>query len=131
MPGIYSFKTCKNCGVSKRTNGRTYCSVECHKDAQSKERINKWLSGETTGVVGGITTAKWIKRYLIKTRGWKCENCKNEIWMGLPITLEMDHSDGDFTNNRPENLKLLCPNCHSMTPNFKSKNRNGRKTRYK
>lgn len=39
-------------------------------------------------------------------------------WRGLPLTLEIDHIDGDFHNNRVENLRFLCPNCHRQTPNF-------------
>ena len=50
-----------------------------------------------------------------------CECCGNSDWMGLPIVLELHHIDGDKTNNRIENLQLLCPNCHSITDNFKSK----------
>jgi len=39
-------------------------------------------------------------------------------WRGLPLTLEIDHIDGDFHNNRIENLRFLCPNCHRQTANF-------------
>ncbi|MBO5003868.1 MAG: HNH endonuclease [Clostridia bacterium] len=52
----------------------------------------------------------------------KCEICGNTHWMGKPIMLELHHVDGNHTNNKLENLQLLCPNCHSLTDNFKSKN---------
>jgi hypothetical protein len=129
MSNVYSFKTCINCGLVKRSNGIKYCSLKCQNDFQYKEKVNKWLNGEISGVRGGIATCVWIKRYLLSIRGHKCENCKNDSWMNLPITLEMDHVDGNYLNNNPKNLKLLCPNCHSITPNFKSKNRLGRKKR--
>lgn len=58
---------------------------------------------------------------LIKLRGHKCENCGLEEWLGLPINLEVHHINGDRTNNSFENLQLLCPNCHSYTPNFRKK----------
>ena len=61
--------------------------------------------------------------YLIKIRGHQCEECKNKEWLGQPITLQVHHKDGDRTNNELENLQLLCPNCHSYTDNFGSKNR--------
>lgn len=39
-------------------------------------------------------------------------------WRGLPLTLEIDYIDGDSQNNRIENLRFLCPNCHRQTANF-------------
>ena len=48
------------------------------------------------------------------------------------IPLEVDHIDGDYTNNNENNLTLLCPNCHSLTPTYKGANSGrGRKTRHK
>ena len=41
--------------------------------------------------------------------------------MGYPIMLELHHIDGNHNNNKLENLQMLCPNCHSITDNFKSK----------
>lgn len=56
---------------------------------------------------------------LIHLRGHKCECCGSSEWLGQPITLEIHHIDGDRTNNTLENLQLLCPNCHSYTPNWR------------
>lgn len=63
-------------------------------------------------------TAAW-KRYLIGTRGHKCERCKNEAWLGAPIPLELEHIDGNRTNNSEHNCLLLCPNCHALTPTYR------------
>ena len=41
-------------------------------------------------------------------------------WLGLPLALVLDHIDGDPTNNRRENLRLVCPNCDSQLPTYKS-----------
>ena len=60
--------------------------------------------------------------HLIKLRGRKCECCNNTNWLGHPINLEVHHKDGDKTNNSLDNLQLLCPNCHSYTDNYGSKN---------
>ena len=66
---------------------------------------------------------------MFEKHDFKCEKCGwNEIneYSGL-VPLEIHHIDGDFKNNREENLQVLCPNCHSLTPNYKSLNKNGRK----
>ena len=57
----------------------------------------------------------------------KCECYGNTHWMGEPIVLELHHVDGDKINNSLENLRLLCPNCHAHTDNFKSKKLKQRK----
>lgn len=61
--------------------------------------------------------------YLIEIRGRQCECCKNTLWLNKPINLQVHHIDGDKTNNKLENLQLLCLNCHSYTNNFGTKNR--------
>lgn len=50
---------------------------------------------------------------------WVCESCKLREWLGEPIPLELHHLDGDRENNKLSNLVLLCPNCHSFTPNYR------------
>jgi 5-methylcytosine-specific restriction endonuclease McrA len=51
----------------------------------------------------------------------KCYNCGLTEWMGEPIPIELHHIDGNKFNNNKENLQILCPNCHSMTPNNSGK----------
>lgn len=63
-----------------------------------------------------------IKKRLIKERGHKCESCGNSEWMQHPIALELDHIYGDRTDNSRESLRLLCPNCHALTPTYRGKN---------
>lgn len=62
-----------------------------------------------------------IRARLIAERGHKCERCTNAEWLGQPITLELEHVDGDGLNHARTNLLLLCPNCHSQTPTWRRK----------
>lgn len=55
---------------------------------------------------------------ILKKRGHRCEECGNTEWIEGNIPLEIHHIDGNHRNNIPENVKLLCPNCHSQTKTF-------------
>ena len=53
----------------------------------------------------------------------KCSNCNQSEWLDKPIPLELGHIDGDYSNNNLSNLRLLCPNCHALTPTYRGKNK--------
>ena len=93
----------------------------------------KWFSGEIDGT---SQTDHWgnvsdrIRTYLFKKYDNKCSLCgwseKNPYTNRIP--LEVEHIDGDYKNNRPENVTLLCPNCHSLTETYRGANKGkGRK----
>ena len=69
-----------------------------------------------------------LKNRLIENglKEYRCECCKNTEWNGKPIPLELHHINGDNTDNRIENLQILCPNCHAQTEHYRGKNINGR-----
>ena len=53
----------------------------------------------------------------------RCERCGIEEWLGAPLSMALHHVNGDGSDNRLENLQMLCPNCHSQTENFAGRNR--------
>lgn len=91
-------------------------------------RGTKKLKAETILVydrLGGRREQAFLLRRALVQSGVeeKCECGLGPIWNDKPITLQIDHRDGDGLNNVKENLRFLCPNCHSQTDNFGTKNR--------
>lgn len=81
---------------------------------------NKWLQLNTK-----ISTWR-LKRILIKNELIRdiCSKCNQKpSWNGESLTLQLDHINGVHNDNRLENLRLLCPNCHSQTSNFAGRNK--------
>ena len=72
-----------------------------------------------------VVGQKTVRRFYLNRDDveYKCSECGvGSVWNNLPLTLQLDHIDGDNHNNLPSNLRLLCPNCHSQTKTFAGKN---------
>jgi len=123
---------CHNCNKEFGFKGYSftnkYCDNRCQQEHQYKKRIDEWLAGNITWK---LQTPPWVRRFLKESNGNFCSTCGINNWNGKEITLECDHIDGNPHNNTKDNLRLLCPNCHSQTDSYKAKNiGNGRKSRY-
>ncbi len=66
-----------------------------------------------------------LKRRLIEAGllNQRCSRCELKSWLDEPISLHLDHINGSRNDHRLENLRLLCPNCHSQTPTYCGKNK--------
>ncbi|MDX2136674.1 MAG: HNH endonuclease [Chloroflexota bacterium] len=96
-----------SCGNIKRYENK-YC------DACIKKRVYN-MPQKFEGLKDSVA----LKRFLIRERGHRCEDCGLESWKNQPIPLELHHIDGNADNNTRENLQLLCPNYHAFTPHYK------------
>lgn len=77
-----------------------------------------------------VYNSEILKRYLLEYGvSYKCSCCGISNWLGKPITLEIDHIDGLRNHNNLENLRFLCPNCHSQTDTWRGRNINSGKTK--
>lgn len=119
---------CLWCRQSTSAKRYKYCSNACQQKYQTQQKIDAWLNGADGGDKNG-ELGKMFKAYLVEEAGGKCECGWGEInpYSGK-VTLTIDHIDGDATNNKRENLKVLCYNCHTLTSTFNQLNR-GKGTR--
>ena len=119
---------CLNC--SKPINKKNkFCSNKCQKEYEYKQYIKRWKEDKETGLRGEYQISMYIKTYHNR-----CVRCGwgevNQYTKNIP--LEVEHIDGNYKNNKEENLILLCPNCHSLTSTYKGANLNhGSKKRRK
>src|SRR6478735_217015 len=116
-------RLCLGCGaaLSKRSQ-KMYCGNACQALARRKASTKLWLDSGDAWVDG--RRGHYVRRYLTEVQSGCCAICNStSTWQGLPLTLILDHIDGNPENNRRENLRLVCPNCDSQLPTYKSRNR--------
>lgn len=128
-----TFKTYKtSCGKEKK-----FCNSKCQQNYTRDEFYKKLLAGENIEIGHDRARNLMIHIYGARCMGGPTDDTKDCRWDKInPTTgkcpIELEHVDGDSNNNRLENLKLLCPSCHSLTPTYKALNKgNGRHERMK
>jgi hypothetical protein len=128
-------RRCKYCGNPIDYTHKEFCSYKCLKLSRRDDYIKKWLEGKETGFydINGKDINNYLREYLLEKVNYRCQKCgwgeTNQFTGRVP--LQIHHIDGDCTNNLMDNLIVLCPNCHSLTENYGSRNKDSRRIRYK
>ncbi len=108
--------TCLNCGKNNPVKGHSYTNKYCNNSCQQQHRsrllVQEWK--QTEGQTAWRQVPDYVKRYLIEQRGYRCEECGNDMHNGSSIPLVVEYKDGNSHNNAEGNLELICPNCRSQ-----------------
>jgi len=120
---------CRNCSGDTFRDG-PFCSTTCAYGYKWKIQLEHI---RTTGEILGNSESScisWARRYLKDTAGCKCAICATESWMGKPMPLILDHVNGNSSDWKLSNLRLVCGNCDMQLPTYKGRNKgNGREWR--
>jgi hypothetical protein len=132
---------CHNSISFKNKSTSTFCSRSCAathnnlskiKHPKKLHRSRVEIREEKINDIenGLVSSRRTLKTYLSDKFGYECSECNLSKWRDKILPLEIDHTDGDASNNSLSNIRLLCPNCHSITTTWKGRNKgNGRKSK--
>lgn len=123
--------TCLNCSITFDYNpyhkkGK-YCSNMCRQEYIRSKYISEWKTGLVSGG-NSYNLSHYVRNYLLEETQHKCSKCgwsQVNIHTGN-VPLEIDHIDDNPFNHSPDNLQVLCPNCHSIKTQPPNKSKGGR-----
>lgn len=125
-------KQCSKCGKKICAENKSGLCQTCLIAHRREEKVRNWLETGNTGFTVDTTIRGAIRDYILQSQNNQCAICGmlNE-WNGAELNFVLDHIDGDASNSSRENLRLVCPNCDSQLPTFKSRNKNSARNKRK
>ena len=114
-----------NIDISHFTHQKWQSSPNQINNPNLHRSTEKWTY-DTLFVKNSQAARKEVRKYILRHNimKYQCQNCGCDgNWMGGIIALELDHIDGDNTNNEISNLRFLCPNCHALTDTYRGRNK--------
>lgn len=119
------YPNCAYCGKELISNTRKHCSQKCNGLHQQQERFAKIIEEGIIHPKGVFRNSYLAKGFVKYYRGYKCSICGISEWCNKPLMLILDHINGIPDDWNIENLRLVCSNCDSQLPTYKSKNKAG------
>lgn len=128
--GCPSIRRKNSSGVKESYRKGRITSLDFSDEAKfkmGKSNRGKTRISETELFMRGSKPRSDIVHYILKKKlkDYKCDICGIDSWNDSYIVLELDHINGEKFDNRLENLRFLCPNCHSQTPTYRNRDRSG------
>lgn len=136
-PGTYCSRKCANVRIwtkadklKKSMANKDYWNT-CSEEKKDQHRLNAIKNGKVNAdrtynsvITSNFDSLSYNKkrwRVLIE-QDYKCKECGLSEWRGKPLVLELEHKNGNHSDNSRNNLECLCPNCHSLTPSWRGRN---------
>lgn len=102
--------------MNKSMPGKTATERSNHKQVRMRQEIYESYDWS-------LFSERMRRRKVLEEQNGLCLHCSLDEWLGQKLVLELDHIDGNHSNNVRSNLRFLCPNCHSLTPTHRNKAR--------
>ena len=129
-PKSQRFTNCGTCDKPLENGIRQFCSLSCSSSRNTRGYIDRWLAGAESGANANGELKKIVRDWLLAEANYRCMCGWSEVnTFSGKVTLNIDHIDGDARNNARSNLRVLCCNCHTLTPTYNALNK-GKGTRY-
>ena len=119
--------------IKEKERISNYCTLGAYyfKSCKLYEELYKEFCTNPSKFTGRMNM-RFVKKYILAEQNNKCAICgMANVWNNKELIFILDHIDGDASNNKRSNFRLICPNCDSQLDTYKSKNKNGSRYYYR